>query len=151
MSGRAQRWWKHLSAWCGVAQERSKVEGTFLAEGTRALQHVRGGDCCKDALLGCLCWSGEAESAGCDFSPHCAHVKQDLGGRGGGGASLGDICSVLSWAVVCGLPCQYPGARPCWVMSLAKSRTCGEHQRMDVRFGPVCTGLQSKSLCLGVT
>lgn len=79
-----------------------------------------------------------------------AHVKQDLGGRGGAGASLGDICSVLSWAVVYGLaPCQRPGRRTGWVMGLAKSGTAGEHQRVGVRFGPVCTGLQSKSLCRG--
>lgn len=36
-------------------------------------------------------------------------------------------------------------------MGLAQGRTTGEHPRVGVRFGPVCTGLQSKSLCLGVT
>lgn len=82
----------------------------------------------------------------------CAQVKQDLAGRAGGGASLGGICSVLSWAVVCGwVPCQCPGGRTGWVMGIAKSRTAGEHQRVGIRFGPVRTGLQSKSICLGVT
>lgn len=54
------------------------MAGTFLAEGTRALQCAHGGGCCKDALLGCLCWSGRV--LGVTSLLTCAQVAgEDMG------------------------------------------------------------------------
>lgn len=71
--------------------------GTSQAEGTRALQCVHGGGSCKDALLGCLCWSGRQRVLGVTSPLTCAHVRQVLGAEEDVGL-LWVTSAVCSWA-----------------------------------------------------